>query len=588
MNYTFLLSVCDLSLPLLLLGMLIPALLGYLIRHFMGAKSNTSVTADAGLDWSAKYAKLEADYNGLQSKFNSTSNSIANAGNLEGQLKKLKDQLGSYEGDMSKLRAELKASNVKLAEFEGVDLMALKHKISGLEGERIKLQNSLQEITGSATEAQDAAAQATALKTRLDSLEMQNAKLIADYNKVTNEKNNIVRSEESLAQYKEDVRNLSGKVGALTVENEKLKAELATSSNLTSTNVDLQNQLSAAQNDDAAAAEAKAAYEAKIATLTASLNEATSKANAATQLDADLKAANEKLKTTEIDLSSARLKLETQAAPTTIEKIVEVEKVVEVSSKADAAKIAELETALAAAKSAAPTTIEKIVEVEKPVEKIVEKIVEVEKVVEVSSKADAAKIAELETALAAAATTVKAAIVPDDLLVIEGIGPKVNELFKAQGVETYAALADMSKEQVAAVLETGGARFQMLNGNSWPKQAALLRDGKTEEFNAYCDYLIAGVDPNEAKVAAADVIPDDLKIVEGIGPKIEQLLNADGIFTFAQLADSSYSQLKEILENAGSRFQMHDPTTWPTQSALARDGKMDELQKMQDELKGGK
>lgn len=86
----------------------------------------------------------------------------------------------------------------------------------------------------------------------------------------------------------------------------------------------------------------------------------------------------------------------------------------------------------------------------------------------------------------------------------------------------------------------------------------------------------------------APVIPDDLKLVEGIGPKIEQLLNNEGIFTFAQLASTSPERIKEILVAAGSRFQMHDPSTWPEQSALARDGKLEELKTWQNELKKGR
>lgn len=81
---------------------------------------------------------------------------------------------------------------------------------------------------------------------------------------------------------------------------------------------------------------------------------------------------------------------------------------------------------------------------------------------------------------------------------------------------------------------------------------------------------------------------DDLKIVEGIGPKIEELCNNAGIYTFADLASTPVVNLKGILDAAGSRFQMHDPTTWPEQSALARDGKWDELKKWQDELNKGR
>ncbi|MFN8357009.1 MAG: hypothetical protein U0Y10_21325 [Spirosomataceae bacterium] len=82
--------------------------------------------------------------------------------------------------------------------------------------------------------------------------------------------------------------------------------------------------------------------------------------------------------------------------------------------------------------------------------------------------------------------------------------------------------------------------------------------------------------------------PDDLKIVEGIGPKIEQLFNSKGIYTFAQLAAANPAVLKGYLDGAGPNYRIHDPSTWPQQAALARDGKFEELQKWQDELKGGK
>lgn len=88
--------------------------------------------------------------------------------------------------------------------------------------------------------------------------------------------------------------------------------------------------------------------------------------------------------------------------------------------------------------------------------------------------------------------------------------------------------------------------------------------------------------------AAAKPKKDDLKIVEGIGPKIEQLFNKAGIYSFVDLASTSADRLKEILVDGGTRFQIHDPTTWPDQAAMARDGKWEELKKWQDELKGGR
>lgn len=99
----------------------------------------------------------------------------------------------------------------------------------------------------------------------------------------------------------------------------------------------------------------------------------------------------------------------------------------------------------------------------------------------------------------------------------------------------------------------------------------------------------AGLTAPIAALTDSEIIKkDDLKIVEGIGPKIEELCHVAGIYTFADLADASYETLKGILDNAGARFQMHDPSTWPKQAALARDGKWDELKAWQDELNKGK
>lgn len=92
------------------------------------------------------------------------------------------------------------------------------------------------------------------------------------------------------------------------------------------------------------------------------------------------------------------------------------------------------------------------------------------------------------------------------------------------------------------------------------------------------------VKPAAKKVAK----PDDLKKVEGIGPKIAQLLIDDGIKTFAKLAVTSQTRLKKILLAAGPRYKMHNPATWPEQAKLAKEGKWDELNKLQDELKGGR
>lgn len=91
--------------------------------------------------------------------------------------------------------------------------------------------------------------------------------------------------------------------------------------------------------------------------------------------------------------------------------------------------------------------------------------------------------------------------------------------------------------------------------------------------------------PKKAKATAK---PDNLKRIEGIGPKIESLLKAKGILTFADLSKAKKAMLTAVLADAGSRFRMHDPSTWAQQARLAAKGDWDKLGKLQDELKGGK
>lgn len=81
---------------------------------------------------------------------------------------------------------------------------------------------------------------------------------------------------------------------------------------------------------------------------------------------------------------------------------------------------------------------------------------------------------------------------------------------------------------------------------------------------------------------------DDLKKIEGIGPKIAGLLNAKGIYTFADLGKAKKALLVETLAEAGSRFKMHDPSTWAKQAKMAAKGEWEKLAKLQAELKGGR
>ena len=72
--------------------------------------------------------------------------------------------------------------------------------------------------------------------------------------------------------------------------------------------------------------------------------------------------------------------------------------------------------------------------------------------------------------------------------------------------------------------------------------------------------------------------PDDLKIIEGIGPKIEEILNKHDIYTFAALAETSPIRIVSMLRSAGPRYQIHDPSSWPKQASLAKQGRWQSLE----------
>ena len=87
---------------------------------------------------------------------------------------------------------------------------------------------------------------------------------------------------------------------------------------------------------------------------------------------------------------------------------------------------------------------------------------------------------------------------------------------------------------------------------------------------------------------AAKAKGDDLTVIEGVGPKISEVLTAAGLADFASVAAKSAEEIKAILVAAGDQFNTAVTDTWPQQAKLAAEGKFDELKKWQDELDGGK
>ena len=81
---------------------------------------------------------------------------------------------------------------------------------------------------------------------------------------------------------------------------------------------------------------------------------------------------------------------------------------------------------------------------------------------------------------------------------------------------------------------------------------------------------------------------DDLKVIEGIGPKIESILKAHSIYSYVDLATTPVATLSSILAGSPDIGQYHEPQSWPQQSLLAAQGRWVDLEALKSDLHGGK
>ncbi len=210
----------------------------------------------------------------------------------------------------------------------------------------------------------------------------------------------------------------------------------------------------------------------------------------------------------------------------------------------------------------------------------------------------------------------------NDYTVIEGIGPQINDLIHKDGITSFAELADSDTPRIQKILDDAGPRFKIANPGTWPDQAHLVAHNRWSALKALQDVLDGGVYPDttalkksaaektgntvKSKPKAPKVVKldlaaakaagfrvkqkdgqDDFTVVEGIGPKINDLIHADSIHTYSELAKTSVDDIQKILDNAGPRYRLAKPGTWPAQAEMAANNQWESLKIWQDELDGG-
>ncbi len=146
----------------------------------------------------------------------------------------------------------------------------------------------------------------------------------------------------------------------------------------------------------------------------------------------------------------------------------------------------------------------------------------------------------------APAPSLDAAPAPDDLTRVAGVGPKIAAMLQEAGITTFAQLAVTPVETLQAMLDQSGPRFRIIDPSAWPAQAQALRDAPPPAPKPFDN--------------------TDLVQIDGIGPKIAQVLKDHGIAAVDQLAAASVEDLHAILVQAGPRFRIADPSAWPGQA----------------------
>lgn len=159
----------------------------------------------------------------------------------------------------------------------------------------------------------------------------------------------------------------------------------------------------------------------------------------------------------------------------------------------------------------------------------------------------------------------------------------------ARMLAATAAAAGGEGDRLAALAAEQAATIGDLRARLWNQEARI-----SELQNVLAAHSAATAPPDPDLDAGAEVLGEkirlnDLTVVEGIGPKIADLLRNDaGIRTWWDLHQADVGALRALLANAGPRFQVHDPVSWPQQAGQLARGQWQEFKTLSDRLKGGR
>lgn len=118
-------------------------------------------------------------------------------------------------------------------------------------------------------------------------------------------------------------------------------------------------------------------------------------------------------------------------------------------------------------------------------------------------------------------------------------------------------------------------------------------EARNRDLQAVVDsHVVAAAPPDPdlgeaARLLGTPVRINDLTVIEGIGPAIAHLCINRGITTWWSMANADLSLLRSMLAEAGPKFQVHDPASWPQQARLLANGQWEKFQRLAEALRDG-
>ena len=179
----------------------------------------------------------------------------------------------------------------------------------------------------------------------------------------------------------------------------------------------------------------------------------------------------------------------------------------------------------------------------------------------------------------------------DDLTRIEGITEEAQRALYSSGYYRYSDLQNASKKQLKRVLAGYNLKFTDAQTKSWIVQSeSLVSQGEISEqsvqqsqFNT-SDSDTRASEEHVSRNASSQ--RDDLTKIRGIGKATSDLLSRSGITSYRDLYEAEPQRLRQLLDQAGPKFKLIDPSNWSQQAALAMNADSDGLKRWQPESAG--